>query len=72
MIRLIGLFTLLAVTGCTNNPSGQELLQAIEFGDDEKGCARISGNLDIKAGMVASTTVNVLIVKEKGDDVPSC
>ncbi len=62
----------LTCTGCAELPTGDDLLEAISFGDDETGCARISGNLQVKAGMVASTTVNVLIVKEKGEDAPTC
>ena len=64
--------TVLLATGCADLPTGAELLEAVSFGDGEEGCARISGNLDIKAGMVASTTMNVLIVKHKGENVPDC
>ena len=75
-ILIVLAFSLMA--GCSNLPNGQQLLEAVSFGPGESGCARISGNLDVTAGIFASTTVNVLIVKNKraeGDEnaeIPVC
>jgi len=71
MTKILGLVILLMLGGCTGL-TATELLEAISFGPEEEGCARITGNLELNAGMFATTTVNILIVKSKGENVPDC
>ena len=72
MKYVLGMIAILVLAGCSNNPSSKSLLETIEFGEDETGCARIQGSLDVSTGMFVSSTVAVTIIKKKGEDVPNC
>lgn len=60
-------------SGCaSNNPDARTLLDRIEFGEDETGCFRVTGTLDVGGNPFTSTNVAVSLIKRKGDDPPDC
>ena len=74
MTKLLMIFTAtLLLSGCANNPDAKSLLETLEFGDDETGCFRVTGTVDVGASMFASSSVAVSLVKKKkgGDDDPA-
>ena len=75
MLKAILLITLLALTSCASqNPDVQArtLLDRLEFGDDEEGCFRLSGQLDLNPIPFMTSNVNLNLVKKKGDTAPDC
>ena len=69
------LFLVLLLSGCSSNPSAKGLLETLEFGEDETGCFRVTGTVDLSASMFASRSVAVSLVKKKGtelDPAPDC
>jgi hypothetical protein len=77
-MRILGIILMMAVlAGCAGNQDqeARSLFDRIEFGPDEVGCARITGQIDVGGNPFASSNVSVSIVKRKGspeDDIPDC
>jgi hypothetical protein len=72
MKTVIVIVLLAAISGCASNPDAPSLLDRLEFGEGETGCFRVTGLLDVGGNPFASTSVNVSLVKRKGDDAPDC
>ena len=66
MLKFLAVLLLLT-TGCASNPDAKSLIETLEFGPDETGCFRVSGNIDVGGNPFASTTINVILVKRKQD-----
>ena len=73
MARLLAvLITGLLLSGCSGQTT-KELLNTLEFGEDEVGCFRVNGSVNLGGNPFASTEVHVNLVKKKGgDDAPDC
>jgi hypothetical protein len=68
---------MVSLCACASNDGANpedvnELLQALQFDDDETGCVRIDGAVDLDPGLVGSASMNVTYKKEKGDNAPDC
>ena len=64
----------LLLTGCAGQ-GAQELLDTLEFGEDEVGCFRVNGSVELGGNPFASTEVHVNLVKKKGTEdnpAPDC
>lgn len=75
MKQLMMLVLLVLLTGCSGNPSAKGLLETLEFGEDETGCFRVTGTINVSATIFASSQVAVALVKKKGtelDPAPDC
>ena len=70
------LLMVLLLSGCASNPDGaKSLLETLEFGEDETGCFRVTGTVDLSASVFASSSVAISLVKKKGtelDPAPDC
>ena len=68
-------FLAISLAGCANNGE-KSVLERIEFGDDEYGCARIAGTFDTSASVFASANATVTVIKKKdhpdGGETPDC
>ena len=78
MIKFLSLFlAVFLLAGCANN-SEKSVLDRIEFGEDEYGCARVTGMIDTSASVFASANASVTVLKKKRDpenpedDPPEC
>ena len=73
MKTLAALILLTALTGCAGQDTQvRTLFDRLEFDEDETGCFRLTGNLDLNPLPFISSNVNISLVKKKGEDVPDC
>ena len=73
MVRI--LLMILLLSGCSSSPTAKGLLETLEFGEDETGCFRVTGTVDLSASVFASSSVAISLVKKKGtelDPAPDC
>jgi hypothetical protein len=63
---------MLLLSGCASTTDERTLFDRLEFDDDETGCFRVTGTLDVSASIWASSNVAVSLVKRKGDAPPEC
>ena len=73
---MVVICALVVLSGCSTNPEQKSVLDRIEFGEDEYGCARIAGTFDTSASIFASANASVSVVKKKdhpdGGTTPDC
>lgn len=75
MKRILLVLTLFATTSCTSlTPEGQarSIMDRLEFGPEEEGCFRLSGQIDLNPIPFMSSTVNLDLRKSKGENAPDC
>lgn len=78
-MKLILLICALMLCGCGTLGEGaaetedvNDLLEALKFGEDEDGCLRIDGAVDLDPGVIGKANVNLTYKKENGDNAPEC
>ena len=69
---LVLMFGLVGCAGQQQEENARSLFDRIEFDDDEVGCFRVAGTLDVGGNPFTSTNVAVTLVKKKGDEAPDC
>jgi len=67
MIALLGL-----MTACSTTESAASLFDRLEFKEGQEGCIRASGQIAVGGNPIASSSVNVNMVKKQGEDPPDC
>jgi hypothetical protein len=70
MLMMVAGFVFLM--GCASNPDAKSVLETLEFGEDEIGCFRFTGMVDVGGNPFTSSNVNISLVKQKGDNAPDC
>ena len=70
---LCWMIILFALTGCSTNPDRlNALLDRLEFEEDEQGCVRLHGNVDLNPWPMVSTAATLDYRKVKGPEAPQC
>lgn len=68
----ITLLALLVFTGCSATDGVSDLFDRLEFKEGQEGCIRANGQVSVGNNPLASTSINVNMVKKQGDDAPDC
>lgn len=75
MTRLFIVMALLLLTNCAAiSPDAQarSLLDRLEFEEDETGCFRLTGQIDLNPIPFMTSNVTMDLRKSKGEDAPDC
>jgi type IV pilus biogenesis protein CpaD/CtpE len=69
---ILTVIALAALSGCASqDQKARSLLDRLEFGEDEIGCFRLNGSIDLNPMPVFTSNVNLSLVKKKGE-APDC
>jgi hypothetical protein len=72
LLLLLPFFLLIGCSAITPEAQARTLLDRLEFGEDETGCFRLSGQVDLNPIPFMSSTVNLDLRKSKGENAPDC
>ena len=71
-MKIICAVTLMLLTGCSTADGISNLFDRLEFKEGQEGCIRASGQVSVGNNPLASSSVNVNMVKKQGDNAPDC
>jgi hypothetical protein len=73
-LLLVGLLALMLIGCGSTDPQNQAkgFMETMEFGEGEVGCFRLAGMLDLNPIPFMSSNVNIVLVKQTGDEAPDC
>lgn len=73
LICIAAVVLTLMLGGCaTQDEEARSLLDRLEFDEDETGCIRLDGTIDLNPLPLFKTNANLTLKKQKGDNPPEC
>jgi len=73
LLALFVLLAILALPGCASpQENAKSIMQTLEIGDDESGCAEIRATVDLSGNPFVTSNASLIIKKAKGENPPQC